>query len=221
MAQTQQAAVRQGLADRAKPKTAQSTGGGGGRGRIDPDRFQNPNAARQSKLAHGGLDYGRFQNPNAARQSVGNLHPQFAAGAGTPPAAPAAPQSRGLGPPQVAQRATMPVPAQYQAPPRPPGRFGQWTPRTAQQAVPPQYQTPPRPAAPIVAQPMGQAVPGQYQTPGRPMVPMQPQVAQAAPMPMAPQVMAETPQQEVARLQHRIAQLMGPQMYNPTPYTGR
>jgi hypothetical protein len=51
-----------------------------------------------------------------------------------------------------------------------------------------------------------------------------PTVATAAPMPApAPTVAApaaEPPQQEIARLQQRIAQLMQGQ-YNPTPYTGR
>ena len=122
----------------------------------------------------------------------------------------------------------MAVPQQYQTPPMPGGRFGQWTPRprVAQpmaQPVAPQYQTPARPMMPQpqMAQAAPMQVPGQYQTPGRPMMPqpMQPQM----PQPMQPQVAQpmEPPQQEIVRLQQRIAQLQGQTMYNPTPYTGR
>ena len=226
MVQKETSSVRKGLADRAKPRTAQSTGGGQAN---YASRFQNPAAGTNRART---VDRSRFQNPGAG----------------------AAPRPQ-AGRPQTAQAAVRPVPSPYQTPGRPGGRFGAWQPRRAQPirpapaapqtaqpfyggnqpqpptAVPGQYQTPGRPAAPQTAQPFypQQAVPGQYQPPGRPQ--MGPQVAQAAPMPVPGQYQtpgmpmqpgAESPQQEMARLQQRLAQLQqGQQVYNPTPYTGR
>jgi len=195
MAQTQTTDVRQGLADRAKPKPKTATAAPSASGttataqrRIDPSKFLNP-AAGYAAYGKGGQPPGRQSGP-----------------------APPAPT------PPTGQFANQPGAMNYGRPPAtmPGGRFGAWAPRPrvaqpVQQAVPQQYQTPPRPMAPQVAQPMQMPVPQQYQTPPRPMMqqPMQPQVAQP---------MAEPPQQEIARLQHRIAQLQGQTVYNPTPY---
>ena len=209
-AATEASSVRKGLADRMKPRTAQSTGGG----TNYASRFQNPGAGTNVSRT---VDRSRFQ------PSGGSV------------TAPARPRSQAQAAPQPARPA--PTTATAGAPPttpgRPGGRFGPWTPRAAapvypRQAAPPIQPMRARPAMPMptVAQPMPQQVPGQYQTPGRPMAPT-PTMATPAPMPTPqpmPGTMAaptpEPPQQEMARLQQRLAQLQQ-QMYNPTLYPGR
>jgi hypothetical protein len=242
---TETSSVRKGLADRMKPKPrqAQSTGARpAAGGRIDPERFQNPMAARRAKLARGGLDYQKFQNPNAARKAVGTLHPQFAAGA--PSTGAAAPATRKVDPTQTTihggfKGATATAGTPPQTPGQPGGRFGAWQPRTAQAARPAAAPMQPMPArqpmAPQVAQPapmpmrqpmvpqMAQAapmpVPGPYQTPGRPVMPQpMPQMAQ----PVYPQPQPQVAQPFYPPPQPQMAQPVYPQQYyNPTPYPGR
>lgn len=180
--QTEASSVRKGLADRMKPRTAQSTGGrqaGGGAGqtaqrRIDPSKFLNPKAGYSA--------YGRRGQPPATRSGP------------TPPAAqPTTGATRPVGATTVHggfRGASATAGAPPTTPGRPGGRFGAWTPRTATPVRP----MPARPQAPQVAQPYGQQVPGQYQQPGRPMV-QAPQVAQPMRQPMvAPQMAQPTGQ---------------------------
>ena len=218
MARISSTAVRQGLAKRAQPKqTAQKASGGG----TDyASRFQNPSAG--TNIARTVKDPSRFLNRGGAS------------------ADPSAPATRRVDPAQTTVHRGYTKPqvagAVPQTPGRPGSRFGAWTPRTATPAARPMPSRPMTPA-PQVARPFyPQPVP-QIARPA-PTVPVPAPAPVLAPAPVPapltvaqPVPPAEPPEQEIARLQQRIAELMRTpppvaqtaqpfypqQVYNPTP----